>query len=238
MVTWFGENRRRRDTPRRLPRAATPPSTRVEFGELTPETLPFLGQAAYIQLELFENLARAMSTAPTLAAKESLSTVARTTLRKHAKLTAEIRALGAEPHEVMAPFAPAIDAFRAATTGADWYELMVTNLITAGMLDDFFISLAGSLPHDVGNRVGAILSRRPRTDVVTEELTAAIAGDDVLASRLAMWGRRLVGDTLLVARSALRGANARGPVDDSIEPVFTELIAAHTRRMDGLGLTA
>jgi hypothetical protein len=42
-----------------------------------------------------------------------------------------------------------------------------------------------------------------------------------------------VGDTLLVARSAMAVTQ-----DSRIEPVFTELIAAHTRRMDGLGLTA
>jgi hypothetical protein len=29
-----------------------------------------------------------------------------------------------------------------------------------------------------------------------------------------------------------------GSEESRIEPVFTELIAAHTRRMDGLGLTA
>jgi hypothetical protein len=57
-----------------------------------------------------------------------------------------------------------------------------------------------------------------------------------------MWGRRLVGDTLLVARSAMPAADpASGEARNNearIEPVFTELIAAHTRRMDGLGLTA
>ncbi|MEL4317851.1 ferritin-like fold-containing protein [Leifsonia sp. YIM 134122] len=237
-MKWFPQGRRRTEAPRRQPRVAAVVSTKVEFGELTPETLPFLGQAAYIQLELFENLARAMATAPTLADKASLSTAARFTLRKHHRLAEEIRALDEEPAVVMAPFAPAIDAFRAATTGATWHELMITNLITAGMLDDFFISLSGSLPDGVGSRVAAILSRRPRTDVVADALAVAIVADPQLASPLAMWGRRLVGDTLLVARSALRDANARGPVDESIEPAFTDLIAAHTRRMDSLGLTA
>jgi hypothetical protein len=51
-----------------------------------------------------------------------------------------------------------------------------------------------------------------------------------------MWGRRLVGDTLLVARSAL-ASHARED-QERLEPVWTELIAAHTRRMDALGLTA
>jgi hypothetical protein len=50
-----------------------------------------------------------------------------------------------------------------------------------------------------------------------------------------------VGDTMLVARSALSLSpeRARQSSDEArIEPVFTELIAAHTRRMDVLGLSA
>jgi hypothetical protein len=53
-----------------------------------------------------------------------------------------------------------------------------------------------------------------------------------------MWGRRLVGDTLLVARSALHLSGNRITDEERIEPIVTELIAAHTRRMDALGLTA
>jgi LPS sulfotransferase NodH len=53
-----------------------------------------------------------------------------------------------------------------------------------------------------------------------------------------MWGRRLVGDTVLVARSALHGSGNATSDERRIEPVFTDVIAAHTRRMDALGLTA
>lgn len=231
------ESRRRPEFPLRRPRPAAP-AARVEFGELTPETVPFIGQAAYLQLELFENLARAVSTAPSLAAKEGVSVAARTTLKKHHKLSAELRAMGQEPAEVMAPFAPAIDAFRAATQGSDWYELMLTAHITSGILDDFFIRVSDALPTDVGRRVAGIIARRSTGDEVVGELKAAIAADPARASRLAMWGRRLVGDTLLVARSALAESNAHAPLEQRIEPVFTDLIAAHTRRMDDLGLTA
>jgi hypothetical protein len=51
-----------------------------------------------------------------------------------------------------------------------------------------------------------------------------------------MWGRRLVGDTMLVARLAI--AQHPDASEERVDPVFTELIAAHTRRMDKLGLTA
>ncbi|MEJ3405875.1 ferritin-like fold-containing protein [Rathayibacter sp. YIM 133350] len=237
MAQWTDLTRRRPDFSRLRSRSGAP-RTRVEFAELTPDTLPFLGQAAYIQLEFFENLARAVSLAPTLAAKEDVSVAARAVLRKHHKLIAQIRALGHSPDDVMAPFAPAIDAFRVATGGADWYELLLTGHITAGMLDDFFVTLSSALPGDVGARAASILSRKPETDAVAALLRDAITADPALGSRLAMWGRRLVGDTLLVARSALRDSNAHGASAERIEPVFTELIAAHTRRMDALGLTA
>jgi LPS sulfotransferase NodH len=69
-------------------------------------------------------------------------------------------------------------------------------------------------------------------------LREAIDAHPRLSSRLAMWGRRLVGDTMLVARSALRFTEDHLSDEARIEPVFTELIAAHTRRMDALGLTA
>jgi LPS sulfotransferase NodH len=69
-------------------------------------------------------------------------------------------------------------------------------------------------------------------------LRDAIEANPHLASRLAMWGRRLVGDTLLMARAALALPDNTAPDDARLEPVFTELIAAHTRRMDDLGLTA
>ena len=69
-------------------------------------------------------------------------------------------------------------------------------------------------------------------------LREGIAEDPALSSRLALWGRRLVGDTQLVARSALHGSGNKDDDEQKIEPVFTDLIAAHSRRMDGLGLTA
>jgi hypothetical protein len=74
--------------------------------------------------------------------------------------------------------------------------------------------------------------------VLEAELRAAIAADPALADRLALWGRSRVGDTLLIARSALRASERPDRAGQQVEPVFTELIADHTRRMDALGLTA
>ena len=108
--------------------------------------------------------------------------------------------------------------------------------MTAGFLTDFFIGLSAGLPNSLQRRVEALLTISDGEAVLVSELRSAIDASPRLASRLAMWGRRLVGDTMLVARSALQQGGQLP--EEKIEPVFTELIAAHTRRMDTLGLTA
>lgn len=210
----------------------------MDFSELTPETLPFLAQAAYIQLEMFEGLAQAVRLAPDLAAKEQLSRAVGDVLRRYHGLIDLIRERGADAAEAMAPFAPALEDFRSATTGRDWWELILGIHLTSGILDDYFGRLAVTLPAEVGPRVSALLDRTHTASTLPALLTQGIADQPHLADRLALWGRRVVGDTLLVARSALRDAGSHANIDHEVEPVFTELISAHTRRMDALGLTA
>ncbi|HKH07487.1 MAG TPA: ferritin-like fold-containing protein [Agromyces sp.] len=238
MVNWPKRGVTRPESPRLRPRVAPTDLTKVDFTELVPDPVPFLGQAAYIQLEFFEGLARAVATAPTLPSKEGLSSAAGVALRKHHALIGELRRLGVEPDDVMAPFAPATDRFRQASAGADWYEQLLGIHVTSGMLDDYFARLAAGLPADLAARVRTILAEEGAAAVLYSELLAAIGAHPGLSDRLALWGRSLVGDTLLIARSALRASDAADRLSGKVEPVFTELIAAHTRRMDALGLTA
>lgn len=213
-------------------------TTKVDLVEFTPDLMGFLGRAAYVQLTLFENLSRAISSAPTTAAKTTIGRAAQLSLEKHRLLVEEITRDGGIPAEVMEPYTKAVDRFEVVTHGGDWYETVVTCYLTAGFLDDFFARLALGLPADPAKRVAAIFSRESGEKVLAQLLQEAIAENPRLASRLAMWGRRLVGDTMLVARSALQYTENHKSDEARIEPVFTELIAAHTRRMDALGLTA
>jgi hypothetical protein len=210
----------------------------VDLAELTPDLLTFLGKAAYLQLTIFENLGSAIASAPTTDAKELLGRVAALSLAKHHGLTAEIRRHGEEPGAVMEPFTAGIDAYQLSTKGGDWSEELVACHITAGFLDEFFVLLAAGLPTDYAARVTTVLRADSGGELLAAEIREIIGADEKLASRLAMWGRRLVGDTMLIARSTL-SLSANSTSDEArIEPVFTELIASHTRRMDGLGLTA
>ncbi len=206
--------------------------------ELTPPLLEYLGRAAYVQLTLFENLSRAVTTAPTVAAKTAIGRAAELSITKHRALADEIVTAGSTAAEAMDHYAVAVDEFQRVTNGSDWYENVVTCYLTSGFLDDFFIRLAAGLPADPARRIAAIYGSGSGEDVLIEQLSSAITASPRLASRLAMWGRRLVGDTMLVARASLHYTDNHKSDEARIEPVFTELIAAHTRRMDSLGLTA
>lgn len=212
-------------------------TARVELAELTPEPIAYLGRAAYVELALFEDVGRAIALAPSTAAKSALSRVAGPHLAAHEGLVAELVARGADPAAAMEPYRRGIDEYQRRTVGQDWFETLATCYVTAGFLTDFFLGLAAGLPPELRERVRRLLDVEAGESVLVGELSAAIASNPRLASRLAMWGRRLIGDTMLVARSALEGVDA-GSGEDRIEPAFSELVAAHTRRMDALGLTA
>jgi hypothetical protein len=237
----FGFLRRpkvRIDIPRLKPREDVTSYPKVNLAELTPEVLPYLGQAAYVQLAIFEEVSDAIAAAPTVADKQALASGASQALDKHERLVAEIRRRVDQPSEVIEPFTAGIDRYRLVVKGADWYEQLASVYLTAGILDDFFTLLAAGLPGDIGPRCVAILDADTGRRAITDILSAAIAHDEVLGPRLAMWGRRVVGDTLLVCRSAIHLTGNAVSDEQRIEPVFTEMIASHTRRMDGLGLTA
>jgi hypothetical protein len=198
-----------------------------------------LGQAAYLTLVLFDNLGRAVQTAPTTGAKSALGAAAAQALEAHEGLLAELRRLGVDPVAAMDPFRTDLDEYQARVQGADWAETLVTCYLTTGFLTDFFTSLAAGLPGGLADRVAQLLDVGDGEDVLEAQLREVIERSPRMASRLAMWGRRLIGDTMLIARSALvMDQAAEGVEADRIEPAFAELIGAHTRRMDALGLTA
>lgn len=238
VANWFRRPARRVEVPRLRSRSEDQTTTKVDLHEFTPDLLSFLGRAAYVQLTQFENLSRAISTAPTTAAKTAIGRAAELSLAKHRMLVDEIARAGGDAAQVMEPSTADVDRFERATHGADWFETVVTCYLTAGFLDDFFVRLAVGLPADQAQRVTKIFAGESGEKLLAGLLQDAIAANPRLASRLAMWGRRLVGDTMLVARESLQYSENHKSDEARIEPVFTELIAAHTRRMDVLGLTA
>jgi hypothetical protein len=97
--------------------------------------------------------------------------------------------------------------------------------------------------------VHEVLDDQGQADFVVENVRTAIAADRKVAGRLALWGRRLVGEALSQAQrvaadrdaltSLLTGTVDRPGMDlAAISRMFTRLVENHSRRMARLGLQA
>lgn len=238
MASWFRRSRPRVEAPTLTPRDTAAAMLRVDLAELTPEPDAFLGQCAALHLTFIEQLATAMSNAPRVADKDAIARVAGDVLSRYRAIVAEIERLQLDKSDLMQPHLEGVEEFERRTQGGAWHEQVASAHVTIGFLTDFWMRLAAGLPSELRGRVGSALATGDLEGPLHRILERAIAANPKLSSRLALWCRRLVGDTMLQARSALILHDDPSKDEAQIEPVFTELIAEHTRRMDRLGLTA
>ena len=97
----------------------------------------------------------------------------------------------------------------------------------------------GGLPKDLRTRVTEILRDGGEEDLLFGVLERVLQVDTRYVSRLSLWARRLVGDAMLICKDAL--ADAVVSADDAVtklEPIFTDVLAHHTSRLERVGLTA
>jgi hypothetical protein len=114
-----------------------------------------------------------------------------------------------------------------------------TIYVVSGLTRDFWLLLAGGLPKALQARVTEILRDGGDEELLAGVLERMLQGDARYVSRLSLWARRLVGDAMLICKDAL--AEAIVSADDAVarlEPIFTDVLANHTSRLERVGLTA
>jgi hypothetical protein len=211
------------------------------------DTIELLGLVAQLEMVAFARLAADSALAPTLEQRLRLSRFAATSVANRDRVLARIAELGADPAAVIGGFEHVLDDFDARTAPSTWWERLLTSYVGYGVADDFCRLAAGALDETSRALVLEVLDDVGHAELAVEELDVARADDEVLVSRLALWGRRLVGEalgvvqTLVGTRPALArlvGAAYGLPEGEGAARLFGELTAQHTRRMTRLGLTA
>jgi hypothetical protein len=208
-----------------------------------------LGAIAYGEISAFERLAEDGKLAPTLEDKVAIATMATAEFAHVAPLLDRMSALGADPFAAMAPFRRAIDLFHAHTAPADWFEGLIKAYVGDGLANDFYREIAAYLDSETRDLVVASLEDGGHSRFVVERVRAAIAADHRLGGRLALWGRRLMGEALTQAQrvaaerdalSALLAGGVDRPGLDlaAIGRMFTRITERHAARMDELGLAS
>ncbi len=208
-----------------------------------------LGVLAYGELSAFARMASDAEMAPTLNLKAALSRMAALEFGHYDLLVERLTELGAEPQEAMSPFVAPVDAFHERTRPSTWLEGLVKAYIGDGIANDFYREVAAWVDPSTRDLVTAAIDDAGKAEFVVTVVRDGIAHDRTVAGRLALWGRRLVGEALsqaqavVVERDAMAallvGGLDHGGADlAEIGRMFTRLTDAHTRRMGRLGLSA
>ena len=211
--------------------------------------IDLLGVIAYGEISAFERLAEDAKLSPTLQDKVALASMASAEFSKVAPMHARITELGADPFTAMAPFRLAIDQFHQHTAPADWLEGLIKAYVGDGLANHFFREIAAYLDPDTRDLVVSSVEEAGHSAFVVERVRQTIAADPPLGGRLALWGRRLMGEALTQAQrvaadrdtlaALLAGGVDRPGLDlAAIGRMFTRLTERHDERMSELGLDA
>ncbi len=227
----------------------------IDLAPYTPEPKVFLGQLAYLELSQFEILTNELKFSPTTADKAELSEAAAKSFQKYRSIAKILSTNGVDATDAMDPFTERIETFHSRTNGIDWYETVVKVYLVGGLLEDFYKRLAIGLPDEIREDVEKALKDSTFERFAKAVLIEAMSVNPELSSRLALWGRRLMGDVLLELRAAFdnrklagRSKSKKLSLDEErrvnleayskLEPLISELIGAHSLRMDAIGLAA
>lgn len=208
-----------------------------------------LGALAYGELTAFSRLAADAEMAPDPPAKAALARVAVAEFLHYEALIARLAEMGADPDVAIDPFIAPIDEFHDRTKPTGWLEGLVKAYVGDGIATDFYREISAYVDPWTQKLVYSVLQDVGQAEFAVKAVREAIEADPKVAGRLALWGRRLVGEALsqsqrvAAERDALAsllvgGINRPGADLAEMGRMFARLTDEHIRRMGKLGLSA
>ena len=228
----------------------SPPSSALQTDpEYRAAVVDLIAVLAYGELTAFERLAADAAMAPTIDDKAALAGMATAEYRHFLVLRDRLVELGVVPEDAMAPFRRAYEDFHAQTAPSDWLEGLVKAYVGDGIGTDFYREIANFVDDDTRALVISVCDDLGQSAFIVDRVRAAINEDPRVGGRLALWGRRLVGEALSQAqrvaaeRDALStllvgGVDRPGTDLAEIGRMLARLTDNHARRMSALGLAA
>lgn len=238
---------------RGMTESPTSPGVRTEADLADPAyrqgLVALLGVLAYGELVGFLTIAQEAGFAPSSRDKATLAHVATQEFGHYERLAARIGDLGADVHQAMAPFTRAVDDWHRRATPTDWLEALMKVYAGNSIANDFYREVSDLVDPQTRELMREALEDSSQVEFAAGELRRAIASDKKVAGRLALWGRRLIGEALSQAqRVAADNDDLMGLLVDTGSGygldlggwmhMFTRLTDAHTARMEALGLSA
>lgn len=211
------------------------------LAELAPSRVDVLAQAAYLELVLFQELSDLVAEAPRLAGKHTIGQAAAEALERNEGFLARLADEGVEPGAELRRVSPSLDGFVERVRGRDTHERILTCYLISGLLHDVYRELVGQFPAAPKAKVEPLLDDAEEQEMLRGVIRSITEATPVAGDRIAMWGRRVMGDCIVFVRDLFglpRGE--RGPEASAalVESFTSTLMANHSRRMSAIGLAA
>jgi hypothetical protein len=219
--------------------------TALEGPEYRAALVDLLGVLAYGELTAFLRMAVDSDLAPTLSLKSQMAQLANTEYVQYRLLTDHMRELDIDPNAAMQPFVAPFASFHERTRPKGWLEGLVKAYVGDGIAKDFYREVSSFVASPTREVMVKALDDEGQAEFVVQIIRDALRTDRTAAGRLALWGRRLLGEALsqaqavAVERDALSALLVGGGVDlAEVGRMFTRLTDNPQRRMNRLGLSA
>ena len=211
--------------------------------------IDLLAVLAVSELTAFERMAADSVLAPTFADKASIGELATAEFRHFMALRNRLVELGADPEMAMEPFRQTLEDFHMKTKPTDWLEGLMKAFVGDGIGLDFYREISSYVDPKTRELVHEVCDDLSQAAYVVERIRTAIEEDPKVAGRLALWGRRLVGEALSQAQRVaaerdtlavliIGGVDRPGADLAEIGRMLARLTDNHSRRMADLGLAA
>jgi len=208
-----------------------------------------LGVLAYGELTAFDRLAEDSAMAPAVPDRVALAAMAAAEFGHFTRLRDRLCDIGADPYDAMEPFSASFERFHANTAPRDWLESLVKAYVGDSLASDFYREVAAYLDEGTRTLILEVLDDSGHSAFAVDRVRTAIAADPRVGGRLALWGRRLLGEALSQAQlvaaerdgmTALLADGLDRPGMDlaAIGRMFARLTENHAKRMSALGLSS
>lgn len=204
-----------------------------------------MAAAAYAALTEFERLAALLPLAPRLTDRVDVAAALAHRHQHSRDLLEHLREAGRTRPEAaataLAALTAPIDDARNRVASSDWWEALAATALSAPLTEELFTAILGGQSPDADASDAA----RPSEELTevdgagtgadgnapaawaAQRLRNALREDPVLAARIAMWGRRLAGEAIVLAREF---------GGEDYPELADRLAASHARRLADLGL--
>lgn len=199
---------------------------------------------AYAEVAAFYRLTDEARMAPHLGGRISMASMAAAEMGHYELLHDALEHRGVDVVSAMSKYVSALENYHRLTTPSTWLEALVKTYLADALASALYLEIAGGLPNEVAHVVRAALAETGHSQFVVAEVRAAVTASSKQRSRLALWSRRLFGETITQAQYLL--ADHDELVDlvlssssglGQIGAFFDRLQETHDQRMRDLGLS-